>query len=153
MKKIISILCLTLVGILKAQEGADSIAIANSGNYQLERKKEIAKTDFVYASSDENKNYSIKLDGKNSFGTKIWVKTEFKFKKIKNKQGKWIESKRKDYTLSLINIDCSDKEYEFLKMIHYDANGNVKNQTEGNGAKEYIVPGSHIDAWAKIICN
>ncbi len=134
------------------QEAVDSIAIPNSGNYILERKRELAKSMFVIATLSKEKMYSVKFDSKNSFGIRFWIKEVYKHRRIKNKKGKWVEYQKKDYTLSLINLDCSNREYEIIETINYDGKGNVKNSIEGDGNIAHIAPNSIFESFSELFC-
>ncbi len=153
MKRTFTLLLLTFLSTMYSQNKVDTIAVETNGDYKLEKLRDLSKKIFVIASMDEEKIQSVKFDSQNSFGIRFWVKTAYKYKKVKNKKGQWIDYKKKDYTMALINIDCSKREYEVLKIIDYDGNDKVVSSNEGDGTTEYIVPNSKMETFSSIICN
>lgn len=153
MKTILTIFLLTLFSNVHSQEGIDSTTIATQEDYQLEKLRSLSKKIFVIATMDEEKVHSVKFDSKNSFGIRFWIKSSYKYKKVKNKKGVWVEYKNENYTMTLVSIDCLYRKYEILKVLNYDGKDNIINSIDGNGLTEYIVPDSNMETFSSIICN
>lgn len=153
MKKLLTLFLLILSNTVFSQEIIDSTATVIEGDYQLEKLRDLSKKIFVIATMDKEKIYSVKFDSKNSFGIRFWIKSSYKYKKVKNKKGVWVEYKNENHTMTFVNIDCSNREYEILKVLNYDEKGKIVNSIDGNGLTEYIVPDSNMETFSSIICN
>ncbi len=152
MQRIFTLLLLIFLNTMYSQSNIDSVSVGTDEDYRLEKLRELSKKIFVIATMDEERVYSVKFDSQNSFGKRFWIKTTHKYKKVKNKQGKWVEYKKKDYSMTLINVDCSGREYEVLKIVNYDGNDKVVSSIDGDGTTEYIVPESNMEIFSNIIC-
>lgn len=135
-----------------SQNNIDTANESQSVDYQIEKLRELSKKIFVIATIDEEMIYSVKFDNENSFGKRFWIKSTYKVKRVKNKSGNWVDYKKNEYSMTLININCSDREYEILKIINYDDNEKVVSSIDGNGTSEYIVPNSNMEIFSNIIC-
>ncbi|HEY6142070.1 MAG TPA: surface-adhesin E family protein [Flavobacterium sp.] len=113
----------------------------------------MSKKIFVIAAMDDEKIHSVKYDSQNLSGIRFWWNASFTYKRVKNKKGEWIDYKKKDYSMTLININCEKREFEVLKVIDYDGNEKVIKNLNGNGTTEYIVPNSLMETFSTIICN
>lgn len=153
MKHIISIFFLFCSIVVYSQQEFNSKHSANNGDAALEKKKDLSKKIFVIGAVDDNNIYSVKFDSKNASGIRFWIKTTHTYKRIKNQNGEWVDYKPNDYTMALVNINCSVREYEVLKIINYDENNNVIDSNEAHGTIEYIVPESNMELFSKIICD
>lgn len=135
-----------------SQSNIDSTPVSGDVDYKLEKLRELSKKIFVIATMNEEMVYSVRFDNENSFGKRFWIKTSHKVKRVKDKKGNWVDYKKKDYSMTLININCSGREYEVLKIVNYDGNDKVVSSIDGDGTSEYIVPDSNMEIFSNIIC-
>lgn len=152
MRRILVLLLLVFLNTAYSQSKNDSVDSESNENYQLEKLRELSKKIFVIATMDEEMIHSVKFDSENSFGKRFWIKASHKVKRVKNKKGNWVDYKKKDYSMTLININCSGREYEVLKIINYNENDKVVSSIDGDGTSEYIVPDSNMEIFSNIIC-
>lgn len=153
MKKLLTILLIISFGTVVSQNIEETETNDIKDDYQLEKLRELSKKIFVIAAMDDEKVFSVKFESKDTSGTKFWIKTSYQYKVTKDKKGKITETKNSNYSMSLVKIDCINKEYEFLKIINYDGNDKMVSSLDGNGKIEYVVPNSNMERFSSIICN
>lgn len=152
MRKILLLIPLITSCLYYCQSSVDSVLIPGNGNYMLERKKELALKDYVLVSSDKDYTYSIKVENTDDLYKKIWLQRTHTLKRVKNKNGKWTEYKPKDKTVTLIRLNCNEKQYGLLERYSYNKDGKVTDIQSGSGNYSHIVPDSIIDEISKIAC-
>lgn len=152
MRKIILLYFLFISGFHYSQSAVDSVAIDGRGDYILENKNTLAHKDFVFVTSNDDYIYSIKIDSNNLLDKKIWLERTHSYKRIKNKQGNWIDYKQKDKIITLMKINCSQKEYGLLEKYSYNSKGKVIKIENGSGIFSPIIPNSIIDEIYKVAC-
>lgn len=152
MKRIFTLFLFCIMSTMYSQNNIDSAPVSGDVDYKLEKLRELSKKIFVIATMDEEMVYSVRFDSENSFGKRFWIKASHKVKRVKNKKGNWVDHKKKDYSMTLININCSGREYEVLKIVNYDGNDKVVSSIDGDGTSEYIVPDSNMEIFSNIIC-
>lgn len=94
--------------------------------------------------SNDNIEYWTFVESKEYSITKIWVKSIKPKVKKKNSKGKYVFVGG-NYTMSFINLNCSEKEYEVMDVIDYDSSGKVI-KTYKSYSLNKIVPGSIMDS-------
>lgn len=101
--------------------------------------------------SNDNIEYWIFIEAKEYLKTKIWVKTIKPKVKKKNGKGKYVIVGG-NYSMSFINLNCHEKEYEIIEVIDYDSSGKVIKSYKSYSLNK-IVPGSIMDSVYVFSCK
>ena len=83
---------------------------------------------------------------------KVWIKTVFPLKTVKNKNGKYVKTGGGEIKC-LISFICGESTYDMIFAIDYDKNGKVKYEHKEEKKDEIFIPGTVFYELKKELCK
>lgn len=156
MKKILVLFL--FLGLSKIYGQSDTITYSlpdySSKSLRAEAKKLMMGKTPVYIAQTDSHLFTALFQNNSSITPKIWLRINAKPKKVKNKKGKWIETKTNEYELWLTEIDCYERRFKIIQYITYNEKGELIDSFEDSIAEfKYIVPNTVYDILHSIVCD